>query len=49
MDDNSKKRGIADNAIAKKKKGDRVYFDKLGFCIIDSKEEGKVLLRFTHK
>ncbi len=49
MDDDSKKLGIADNAIAKKGKGDRVYFDKLGFCIVDDKEEGKILLRFTHK
>ncbi len=49
MDDNSKKLGIADMKIAGKEKGERVYFDGLGFCIVDSKEEKKVLLRFTHK
>ena len=49
MDDNSKKIGIADNTIAKKSKGDRIYFDGIGFCIVDDKEEGKILLRFTHK
>ncbi len=49
MDDDSKKLGIADNKIAGKEKGDRVYFDGLGFCIIDAIEEGKIMLRFTHK
>jgi len=49
MDDNSKRLGLADEAIGHKKKGERVYFDRLGFCIIDAVEEGKVKLRFTHK
>ncbi len=48
MDDNSKRLGLADEAIEGKENGSRVYFDRLGFCIVDGKEEGKVLLRFTH-
>jgi len=49
MDDNSRKLGIADEAIARKKVGERIYFDKIGFCIVDEKKEGKVFLRFSHK
>ena len=49
MDDGTRKLGLADEAIADKKQGSRVYFDRLGFCIVDEAEAGKVLLRFTHK
>jgi len=49
MDDNSKKLGLADEAIAELEKGSYVQLDRLGFCIVDGKGEGKVLLRFVHR
>ena len=49
MDDNSKKLGLADEALEDKKKGEYVQLDRLGFCIVEGKEAGKVMLRFTHK
>ncbi len=49
MNDNSRKLGLADEAIEEKRPGGRVYFDRLGFCIVEGKESGRVKLRFTHK
>jgi glutamyl-tRNA synthetase len=49
MDDNSKRLGLADEAVGRKEKGEMVYFDMLGFCIVDAVEGKKVKLRFTHK
>jgi glutamyl-tRNA synthetase len=48
MDDASKKLGLADEAISSKEKGERVFLEKLGFCVVE--EQGPVArLRFTHK
>lgn len=49
MDDNTKKLGIASEKIMEKKLGSRVYFDKLGYCLLEGKETQKAFLRFTHK
>jgi len=48
-DDNKKMLFLADEAIAAKQPGDRVYFDRLGFCIVDENKGGRILLRLTHK
>lgn len=49
MDDNKKRLFLADEAIASKQAGDRVYFDKIGFCIVEGKKGERVMLRLTHK
>ncbi len=49
MDDNSKKLGLADEAVSEKKAGDRVYFEKFGFCLVGDSQGKVVKLRFTHK
>ncbi|MBN2067659.1 MAG: glutamate--tRNA ligase [Candidatus Diapherotrites archaeon] len=49
MDDAGKVLGLADERIEERKEGQYVQLDGLGFCIVDEKQEGKVLLRFAHK
>jgi len=49
MDDGLRKMGLADDLIEEKKPGQRLYFDRLGFCLVEGKKRDRVLLRFTHK
>jgi len=49
MDDASKLLGLADEKIGEKREGQHVQLDKVGFCVVDKKEEDRVLLRFTHE
>jgi len=49
MDDNTKKRGIGPEKIMEKGLLTRIYFDKIGHCILEGKEANKAFFRFTHK
>jgi glutamyl-tRNA synthetase len=40
---------IADTRIMSKNVGERVYLDRIGYCIIDKKEEGKATVWLTHR
>ncbi len=49
MDDASKLLGLADAALAEKEAGAHMLLDGVGFCVVDKVEQGKVMLRFSHR
>ncbi|MDP2973992.1 MAG: hypothetical protein Q8N60_02990, partial [Candidatus Diapherotrites archaeon] len=49
MDDASKLLGLADAALAEKEAGAHMLLDGLGFCVVDKVEQGKAMLRFSHR
>jgi hypothetical protein len=49
MSDAGRVLGIADERIAGKGFGGRVYLEGFGFCTVDQQQPGRTVLWFTHK
>jgi len=49
MGDATKVSAIADERIPSKEKGDRVYLEGFGFCVVDEQLPEKTVLWFTHR
>lgn len=49
MPDATIKKGFAEQAIAQLKVGDIVQLERLGFCRLDAKKDGKLLFWYCHK
>jgi glutamyl-tRNA synthetase len=47
MEDNSVKKGLAEEGVSKLKEGDIIQFERFGFCILDNKKEMKFV--FCHR
>ena len=49
MDNASLRKGVAEWKLARKKPGERAYFDKFGFVRVDGQEKGLTKVWFTHE